>query len=203
MDVSRIEARRSQHVGIHRRAERQMTADTDAECSEASGAIGARLQMIEDGAGVGSRSWRVLWWSSIYCRDRSPPGHRPIPFLQAQTHDRFPGSQRCIHARPAWPRFDESARLPGRFRYRKQFQDICPGLPGGRCASAWVRKGRKFHLFVTDHYHRWIAPFCMLRIAGSSRAPKIDTLLFAMARNYSTQPIEDVNERFWKDDRAC
>ena len=53
VDVGRVEAGGGEHVGIHRRAEREMAADADAHHAEPARAGFMRLQVIERRARVG------------------------------------------------------------------------------------------------------------------------------------------------------
>ncbi len=53
MDVGGVEAGSGYDVGVHGGAEGEVTTDADAHGSEFAGAVRARGEMIENGAGIG------------------------------------------------------------------------------------------------------------------------------------------------------
>ena len=53
VDVGSVETDGGQHVRIHGGAESEMTADADAENTQAAVGIGAGFQVVERGAGIG------------------------------------------------------------------------------------------------------------------------------------------------------
>ena len=52
VDVSRVETCSGDDIGIHGGAESEMAADTDAHGSDAAGAVGTRLEVVDGGACV-------------------------------------------------------------------------------------------------------------------------------------------------------
>jgi hypothetical protein len=60
VDVGGVEAGGGENAGIHGGAEGEVAADADADCAEFVGAVGARFEMREDGAGVGVVAGKFL-----------------------------------------------------------------------------------------------------------------------------------------------
>jgi hypothetical protein len=60
VDVGGVEAGGAEDVGVHGGAEGEVAADADAHRAEVAGAVGARGEVVEDGAGVGVVAGELL-----------------------------------------------------------------------------------------------------------------------------------------------
>src|SRR5262245_10864343 len=86
VEVGWIKADPGQHIGIHRGAERKVTADADPRHTEVAGASRIRLEKVQCSASITDVARQLLGWSSVRCLGPSQPRRTQTPPPPARLH---------------------------------------------------------------------------------------------------------------------